>query len=88
VLDRLPLERVAYLHVAGGTARRDGLYHDTHAAPTPGPVLTLLRELAPRLAAHRPALLLERDGHYPPAPQLRAELDTIADAAGVPAVTR
>ncbi|MGH3750798.1 MAG: DUF692 domain-containing protein, partial [Micromonosporaceae bacterium] len=32
--DRLPLERIAYLHVAGG-AVRDGVYHDTHTDPTP-----------------------------------------------------
>ena len=30
-LDRLPLERLAYVHVAGGV-ERGGLYHDSHAA--------------------------------------------------------
>ncbi len=83
-LDRLPLERVAYLHVAGG-AERDGIYHDTHTAPTPDPVLALLRELAPRLAG--PPVLLERDGHYPPAAELHAELDAIARAASEPEIT-
>jgi uncharacterized protein (UPF0276 family) len=29
LLDALPLERVSYVHVAGG-AEHDGLYHDTH----------------------------------------------------------
>jgi uncharacterized protein (UPF0276 family) len=32
-------------------------------------------------------LLLERDGDYPPAIDLTAELDAIADAAGSPRVT-
>src|SRR5262249_21028984 len=30
-LEGLPLDRIAYVHVAGGVDR-DGLYHDTHAA--------------------------------------------------------
>lgn len=48
-LDALPLERIAYVHVAGGV-ERDGLYHDTHAHPTPPPVLELLAELCARTA--------------------------------------
>ena len=37
----LPLERVAYVHVAGG-AEHDGLYHDTHTDPVPPAVLELV----------------------------------------------
>ncbi|MFG3715066.1 DUF692 domain-containing protein [Micromonospora sp. NPDC047730] len=84
LLDRLPLDRIAYLHLAGG-ADHGGFYHDTHTDPVPAAVLDLLRELCAR---HRPpALLLERDGHYPPAATLRAELDALAAASGFPAVT-
>ena len=84
LLDALPLERVAYVHMAGG-AEHGGLYHDTHTAPTPPAVLDLVAELCSR---HRPpALLLERDGGWPPAAELAAELDAIAAAAGVPAIT-
>ncbi|TCB98085.1 DUF692 domain-containing protein [Micromonospora zingiberis] len=84
LLDRLPLDRVAYLHVAGG-AEHGGFYHDTHTDPVPAPVLELLTELCAR---HRPpAVLLERDGHYPPAADLRIELDAVATAAGFPPVT-
>ncbi len=84
LLDRLPLERVAYVHVAGG-AEHDGIYHDTHTHAVPAPVLDLVAELCAR---HRPpALMLERDGDYPAAAELRAELDAIAKAAGLPAVT-
>lgn len=85
-LRRLPLERVAYAHVAGGEADPTGLYHDTHTSATPRPVLDLVAELG--AIARPPALLLERDGHYPPAPVLHSELDAIADAAGLPRVTR
>ncbi|WP_344082957.1 DUF692 domain-containing protein [Luedemannella helvata] len=84
LLDRLPLERVAYVHVAGG-AEHDGRYHDTHTDPVPAEVIDLVAQLCAR--CRPPALMLERDGHYPPADQLRAELDAIARAAGRPAVT-
>jgi uncharacterized protein (UPF0276 family) len=83
LLDALPLDRVAYVHVAGG-AEHQGLYHDTHSDAVPQPVLDLVKELCAR---HRPpALMLERDGDYPPAEELRAELDAIAAAAGYPAI--
>lgn len=84
LLDRLPLERIGYVHVAGGSAH-DGIYHDTHTDPVPDAVLDLVTELCGR---HRPpALLLERDGHYPEAAALRGELDAIAEASGYPAIT-
>jgi uncharacterized protein (UPF0276 family) len=84
LLDRLPLERVAYVHVAGGS-ERDGLYHDTHADAVPEAVLDLITQLCAR---HRPpALMLERDGDYPAAPALCGELDAIAAASGYPMIT-
>lgn len=78
VLDRFPLDRVAYVHMAGG-AVHDGLYHDTHVDPVPAEVFTLLDEVRERGAA--PAVMLERDGRYPPAEALRAELAAIAATA-------
>jgi uncharacterized protein (UPF0276 family) len=84
LLDRLPLERIAYVHVAGG-AEHDGIYHDTHTDAVPQPVLGLITELCAR---HRPpALMLERDGDYPSAAELCGELDAIAAASGYPVVT-
>jgi uncharacterized protein len=84
LLDRIPLERVAYVHVAGG-AEHDGIYHDTHTDAVPEAVLELVAALCAR---HRPpALMLERDGDYPAAEALRIELDAIAKASGYPAVT-
>ena len=64
LIDQLPLERIAYVHVAGG-AEHDGLYHDTHTDPVPAAVLELVTALCERHLP--PALMLERDGHYPPA---------------------
>jgi len=84
LLDGLPLERVAYVHVAGGT-EQGGYYHDTHTDAVPPEVLALVKELCARTTP--PALMLERDGDYPPAAALTAELDAIATAAGWPAIT-
>ncbi|OLT12197.1 endonuclease [Pseudonocardia sp. CNS-139] len=82
-LDRMPLDRVAYVHVAGGAEHPGdpGLYHDTHTDPVPDGVLHLLARLAERLPGM--AVMLERDGRYPPATELDAELSAIAAAAGV-----
>lgn len=78
-LARLPWERVAYLHVAGGV-RQGGLYHDTHLHPVVDDVVELLREAARRCPTG-PAFLLERDGDYPTVDEFHAELDTLVDAA-------
>jgi len=84
LLSALPLDRIAYVHVAGG-AEADGRYHDTHTDPTPQPVFDLVSWLCAR--RRPPALMLERDGAYPPGPELRGELDRLADAAGYPRIT-
>ncbi|HEY2584830.1 MAG TPA: DUF692 domain-containing protein [Tepidisphaeraceae bacterium] len=77
MLTQMPLDRLAYVHVAGGE-ERDGTYHDTHAAAVPPGVLELLSDLC-RLA-DPPGVMLERDDHFPPGPQLNLELDAIAAA--------
>lgn len=74
-LDRLPLHRIAYVHIAGGL-ERDGLYHDTHTCDVPPGVLDLLGELCARTAV--PGVMLERDDRFPSAAKLNAELDAIA----------
>jgi uncharacterized protein (UPF0276 family) len=76
-LDHLPLERLAYMHLAGG-AERDGLYHDTHAHSVPKAVLDLVEEICARVSV--PGVMLERDDRFPSTPELNAELDAIADA--------
>jgi uncharacterized protein (UPF0276 family) len=77
VLDRLPLERVAYAHVAGGS-EVDGVYVDSHAAPVPPGVLRLVEELAARCP--QAPVMLERDREHPTDAELDAELDAIVAA--------
>ena len=74
-LDEIPLEQIAYVHVAGGV-ERDGVYHDTHAHPVRPEVLDLLGELRRRMPRGR-GVLLERDDDYPADSELAAELDAI-----------
>ena len=70
--------------VLGGSIS-DGKYHDTHTDPVPEAVLELLAQFT--AAGHHPAIMLERDGNYPPALELLDELDAIADAAGLDRIT-
>ncbi|MEU6281852.1 DUF692 domain-containing protein [Streptomyces sp. NPDC047028] len=76
-LAALPLEAIAYVHVAGGF-ERDGVWHDSHAHPVPRPVLDILTDLASRVAP--PGVLLERDENFPEAKELEGELGAIRDA--------
>ena len=78
-LGDLPLEAVAYVHVAGGTFR-DGVWHDTHTHPVPPAVLDLLAAVGERVRV--PGVLLERDGAYPGDAELAAELATIRRVVG------
>ncbi|WP_026361151.1 DUF692 domain-containing protein [Amycolatopsis nigrescens] len=73
-LDEIPLERLAYVHVAGGV-ERDGVYHDTHAHPVRPEVLDLLAEL--RRRTDPPGVLLEHDENYPSDTELAATLASI-----------
>ena len=76
-LDHLPLDRLAYVHVAGGV-ERDGVYRDTHRHAVPPEVLRLLGELCARTAP--PGVLIEWDGCFPPEPELAAELRSVRAA--------
>lgn len=73
-LDELPVEAIAYVHVAGGV-EKDGVWHDTHAHPVTAPVLDVLSELRSRVDP--PGVLLERDDDFPPAEELAGELAMI-----------
>jgi uncharacterized protein (UPF0276 family) len=77
-LDRLPLGRLAYVHLGGGE-EREGVYHDTHAHPLQRGSLDLLEELAARVVV--PGAMLERDDDFPAAAELSAELEAIREAA-------
>lgn len=76
-LAELPLEAVAYVHVAGGF-ERDGVWHDSHAHPVPRPVLDILTDLTSRVAP--PGVLLERDENFPAPEELEREVDAIREA--------
>ncbi|MGW0913719.1 DUF692 domain-containing protein [Streptomyces sp. NPDC002784] len=76
-LAELPLEALAYVHVAGGF-ERDGVWHDSHAHPVPRPVLDILTDLASRVAP--PGVLLERDENFPGPAELERELAEIRAA--------
>ncbi|WP_328779821.1 DUF692 domain-containing protein [Streptomyces canus] len=73
----LPLEAIAYVHVAGGF-ERDGVWHDSHAHPVPRPVLDILTDLASRISP--PGVLLERDENFPEPEELERELVAIREA--------
>ena len=76
-LDTLPLERVAYMHVAGHHEEDDGLLIDTHSADVIDPVWSLLDAACARLGRTVPTCL-ERDFDFPPLAELAAEVERIA----------
>ncbi|MFF5138847.1 DUF692 domain-containing protein [Streptomyces sp. NPDC013157] len=76
-LSELPVEAIAYVHVAGGF-ERDGVWHDSHAHPVPPAVLDILTDLASRVAP--PGVLLERDENFPEPAELERELTAIRTA--------
>lgn len=86
VLDSLPLERVALVHVAGGRWLRAPAGHggarrllDDHLHAVPLAVHELLEELAAR--APRPlTVVLERDGAFGPIEELLDELELLREA--------
>lgn len=82
-LARLPVDRIAYSHVAGGS-EGGGRYHDTHTDPVNPGVLALVTALRERADV---PFMLERDGRYPPAGELFDELDAIAAAARCAPIT-
>jgi uncharacterized protein (UPF0276 family) len=71
-LDRVPLDRVVQVHVAGGHWRR-GMLVDSHSTATPDDVWALLEHVASRTAVR--GVLVERDERIPPFGELLAELD-------------
>ena len=76
-LDRMPSEKIAGIHLAGGrwiAAGRGRRLLDDHLHDVPDPVYDLLREVGRRFP--RPlTVILERDGAYPGMASLLAQLD-------------
>ena len=71
-LDALPLDRVAYMHVAGHHMEPDGLLVDTHGADVIDPVWALLQAAYDRCGPV--ATCLERDFNIPPLAELMPEV--------------
>jgi uncharacterized protein (UPF0276 family) len=81
-LKRLPADRVAAAHLAGGKwveALGERRLLDDHLHDVPEPVYSLLTELA-ALVPHSLTVILERDGAYPPIEVLLRQLDCAREA--------
>jgi uncharacterized protein (UPF0276 family) len=75
-IDRLPLDRVVQLHVAGHHVRADGLRIDTHAEPIADEVFALFAYTMDKLRRPLP-VLLERDDHFPEFGVLVSEIERL-----------
>jgi len=74
-LDGLPLERVAWIHVAGHYDEAVDLKIDTHGSAVIEPVWALLAQAYGRCGPV--PTLLERDFNFPPMAELHAEIERI-----------
>jgi uncharacterized protein (UPF0276 family) len=63
-LDRLPLDRVSQIHLAGGHQTPDGRWEDSHSAQVMAPVWPLFEEVIRRTEAE--IVILERDSKFHP----------------------
>ena len=80
MLERMPLEATLQIHIAGHTLRRDGLRIDTHSEAIVEDVFALLRQALRRTGPV--PVLIERDGNFPPLPELLAEVAMIRQIGG------
>jgi uncharacterized protein (UPF0276 family) len=85
LLDGIPLDRIAYVHLGGGH-EHDGVYHDTHAGAIPPPVFGLLESLCQRTEV--PGAMIERDDNFPDEAELRHELQSMREAMARGRLTR
>jgi uncharacterized protein (UPF0276 family) len=80
---QIPAGRIKAIHIAGGkfVSGSDGSVHllDDHLHDVPDPVFGLLEEVA-TTASHPLTVILERDGAYPPMPELLAQIEQARDA--------
>lgn len=78
-LSKIPLERVAYIHMAGHEQRTPDLIIDTHGEPIIDPVYDLFEWSIMRV---KPCpVLLERDFNFPEFPELLSELNQLQKIA-------
>lgn len=70
-LEELPLQRLEYVHMAGGIFK-NGLYHDSHCHPLREQSVRLLSQLKKMCTV--PRVMLERDDKFPPSAEIENEL--------------
>lgn len=75
-IDRLPLERVSYIHMAGHEKISDTLIIDTHGEAIIDPVYDLFEYTIKRINRDVP-VLLERDFNIPEMEELQSEIDRL-----------
>ncbi len=79
-LKKLPLHRLAYVHMAGGI-KKGRFFHDTHAHPVVEGAYDLLQTLCRMTKVNR--VMLERDDNFPNEFELNAELSLIKQVAQI-----
>ena len=75
-IDQLPLDRVAYIHMAGHEKVSEDLIIDTHGQPIIDPVYKLFEYTVNKLQSPVP-VLLERDFNIPEFPELAMEMNEL-----------
>lgn len=74
-IEQLPLDRIAYVHVAGHLQKKKDFIIDTHGDAVAGPVWKLLDHLAG--LTQLPSVMIERDQDIPPIEELIDELKQV-----------
>ncbi|ANI88765.1 hypothetical protein A9P82_05365 [Arachidicoccus ginsenosidimutans] len=77
-IDKLPLDKVHYIHMAGHTKVSDDLIIDTHGEAIIDPVYDLFSYTMKKLNREVP-VLLERDFNIPEMEELQTEMDNLRD---------
>ena len=75
-INKMPLDKVAYIHMAGHEQEEADLIIDTHGQPIIDPVYALFEETIAKMKEPVP-VLLERDYNFSQKDQLNNELNTI-----------
>ena len=76
-LDRLPLERVSQMHLAGGFKGEDGKWEDSHSHPVMGEVWPLYEEVLKRSPAE--VVVIERDSRFNSFSEVHTDLKKARD---------
>lgn len=74
-IEKLPLERVSYIHMAGHTQESEDLIIDTHGEPVIDPVFELFEWTLERVGSV--PVLLERDYNFPEFEELKEEIQRL-----------